>query len=99
MTTQNQTSWLVHSWNIFGVRTNHEQTRIHKNHHDPNLGEATTFTPYNILYASPQSAHPNGILFQDSQVGVLKLPKLGFPQLWNPITCVLDVQMGHASPF
>ncbi len=40
----NQTkSWLVHSWNTFGARMNHEQTQTHKTHHDSNLGEATTF--------------------------------------------------------
>ncbi len=31
------------SWNIFGARTSHGQTRIHKTHHNSNLGEATTF--------------------------------------------------------
>jgi hypothetical protein len=31
------------SLNVFGVRTNHEQTQIHKTHHNPDLGEATTF--------------------------------------------------------
>jgi hypothetical protein len=49
--TQNQTtSWLVHSWSTFGARISHEQTRIHKIHHDPNLGEATTipFIVYNV---------------------------------------------------
>jgi hypothetical protein len=37
------TSWLVHSWNIFGARTSHTQTWTHKTHHGPDLGEATTF--------------------------------------------------------
>jgi len=52
---QNQTtSWLVHSWNTFGVRTRHGQTRIHKTHqthHGPSLGETTTF-PF-IIYFVP----------------------------------------------
>jgi hypothetical protein len=40
----NQTiSWLMHSWNIFGARTNHEHTQTHKTHHNPNLGEVTAF--------------------------------------------------------
>jgi hypothetical protein len=91
---QNQTtSWLVHNWNIFGARMNHKQTRTHKNHYGPDLGEATTFPPYNILCASPQGPHPNGILSQDSQVEVLKLPKLGLPQLWSPITLCVNVQL------
>jgi hypothetical protein len=48
----NQTkSWLVHSWSIFGARMNHGQTRTHKTHHGPDLGEATTF-PF-IVYFVP----------------------------------------------
>jgi len=38
---QNQTtSWLVHSWNTFGERMNHEHTRTYKTHHILGLGEA-----------------------------------------------------------
>jgi hypothetical protein len=33
----------VHSWNIFGAWMNHGQTHIHNTHHDPDLGEATTY--------------------------------------------------------
>ncbi len=29
----------MHSWNPFGAWTNHEQTWIHKTHHNPNLGK------------------------------------------------------------
>jgi hypothetical protein len=50
------------------------------------LGGSRHLPPYSILCASPQGPHPNGFLSWDSQVGVLKLPKLGVPQLWNPIT-------------
>jgi len=41
----------MHSWNIFGAQTNHGQTQTHKIHHDPDLGEATTFpfTVYSVL--------------------------------------------------
>ncbi len=56
----NQTSWLVHSYNIFGAQTSHRQTWIHKSHHLP---------PYSILCVWPQGLHPNVILFWDSQVG------------------------------
>jgi hypothetical protein len=41
--TNQTTSWLVHSLNIFGARTNHGHTWTHKTHHGLNLGEATTF--------------------------------------------------------
>jgi hypothetical protein len=33
----------MRSWNIFGARTNHMQTRTHKIQHGPDLGETTTF--------------------------------------------------------
>jgi len=37
------TRWLVHNCSTFGARTSHGQTQIHKTHHGPDLGEATTF--------------------------------------------------------
>jgi hypothetical protein len=49
--TNQTTSWLMHSWNTFGARTKHRQTRIHKTHHSPNLREATTFPL--IIYFVP----------------------------------------------
>jgi hypothetical protein len=33
----------MHSWNNFNAQVRHEQTRIHKTHHNLDLGEATTF--------------------------------------------------------
>ncbi len=33
----------VQNWSTFGARTSHGQTRTHKAHHGPDLGEATTF--------------------------------------------------------
>jgi hypothetical protein len=39
----------MHSWNTFGAWTNHGQKKTHKIHHDPNLGEATTF-PLIVLF-------------------------------------------------
>jgi hypothetical protein len=44
-------SWLVHNLNTFSVKTSHRQTRIHKTHHGPDLGEATTF--FFIVYFVP----------------------------------------------
>jgi len=37
------------SWNTFGAWTSHEQTWIHKIHHNLDLGEATTF-PFIIFF-------------------------------------------------
>ncbi len=75
----------MHSLNTFGVRTSHRQTRTHKTHHDPDLGETTTF-PFIVYFVPPRGPHPNGILSRDSQMGVSKLLKLGFQRLWGPIT-------------
>jgi hypothetical protein len=41
----------MHSWSPFGVKMSHGQTRIHKTHHGPDLGETTTFPL--IVYSMP----------------------------------------------
>jgi hypothetical protein len=81
-------------WNIFGARKSHEQPRTHKTHHDPNLGEATTFPL--IVYSTPlRGAHIQMVfLSRDSQMGVSKLPKLGFPRLCGAITLCADLRSG-----
>jgi hypothetical protein len=76
----------MHSWNIFGAKMNHGQTWIHKTHHGPELGEATTF-PLIVYYVPIHEAHIQMVFLSwDSQVEVLKLPMLGLLQLWGPIT-------------
>jgi hypothetical protein len=40
----------------FGGRTNHEQTQIHKTHHGPDLGEATTF-PLIVYFVPLHEVH------------------------------------------
>jgi hypothetical protein len=91
--TNQTTSWLVHNRNTFGAWMSHGHTRTHKTHHGPDLGEATTFPPYNILCVWPQGQHLNVILFRDSQVGVPKFPKLGLLWLWRPITLCVDFRL------
>jgi hypothetical protein len=46
----------MHSWSIFGAKTSHEQTRIHKTHDDSYLREATTF-PLIVYYVPFHEAH------------------------------------------
>jgi hypothetical protein len=82
--TNQTTSWLVHSFSTFGVRTSHMKTRTHKTHHSPDLGEATTFPLYSIFCGWPWDQHPNVILSWDSQVGVSKFSQLQFSQFWGP---------------
>jgi hypothetical protein len=39
----------MHSLSTFGAKTSHGQTQTHKTHHDPDLGEATTF-PFIVYF-------------------------------------------------
>ncbi len=76
---QNQTSWLVHSWNTFGARKSHKQTQTYKTHHGLNLGEATTF-PFIVYFVPLHEAHIQ------MAVATLRLPRL-----WGPITVCADL--------
>jgi len=75
---------------VLGQATNNSNSqdspwlKLRGSHHLP---------PYNILCGCPWGSHPNGFLSQVSQVGVLKLPKLGFPWLWGPITLHADLKL------
>jgi hypothetical protein len=64
------------SWNMFGEWTSHGQTRTHKTHHGPNLGEATTF-PLIIFFVHGHGAH--------TQMSLKLL------QLWKAITFCVDL--------
>jgi hypothetical protein len=78
----------VHSWNTFGVRTSHEQLGFKKFITAPNLGEVS------IFHVPLHKAHIQmAFLSQDSELGVPKLPKLGLPQLWGPITSCAHLQL------
>ncbi len=57
----------------------------------PGLGGSHHLPPYSILCTSPRGPHPNGFLSRDSQVGVLKSPKLGLLRLWGAITLQVDL--------
>jgi hypothetical protein len=59
----------------------------------PGLGGNHHLPLYSILCAWPRNQHPNVILSQDSQVGVLKFPQLWFLQLWRPITLCANLRL------
>jgi hypothetical protein len=59
----------------------------------PGLGRSHHLPSYSIFFFSSQDSHPNGFLSRDSQVGVLKLPKLRLSRLWGPITLCVDLQL------
>jgi len=52
----------------------------------PGLGGSHHLPPYSILCSSPPHLHPNGSFSRDSQSGVPKLSRFGFPGLWAFIT-------------
>jgi hypothetical protein len=74
----------MHCWNIFGVKTNHEQTRTHKTHHGPGLREATTF-PLIIYFVTG-----HGTNFQ--MAFCLEIPKWD-PEI--PKIGILTIMRGH----
>ncbi len=88
---QNQTtSWLVHSWSTFDARTSHGQTHIHKTHHSPNLGEATTL-PLIVYYVPLHEAHIQMTFCH----GSLEILKVGTPMTLGPhnFACKLPIEM------
>jgi len=65
-------------------------------HHGPDSGEATTFPPYSIFCSSPSRLHPNGLFFQDSQVGVPKLSRVGVSGLLTATAPHPELKSGRA---
>jgi hypothetical protein len=65
---------------------NHMQTQIHKIHHDPNLGEATTFPLLVLSMPSHRACTQMSFCPKTPKLGILKFPKLGFTWFWMPIT-------------
>jgi hypothetical protein len=59
----------------------------------PGLGGNHHLPPYSILCGCPRGPHLNDILSWDSQVGVPKLPKLGFPRLWGAIILHVNLRL------
>jgi hypothetical protein len=52
----------------------------------PEFGGSHHLPLYSILYSSARRLHPNGFFSWDSQGGVPKLSRFGFPGLWASIT-------------
>jgi hypothetical protein len=81
----------MHSWNIFGAWTNHEQTWTHKTHHGLDLGEATTF-PFKVFFVLSHGANTQMSFCPKSpKLKVLKFPILKLPHLWRPINFFLQI--------
>jgi hypothetical protein len=78
----------------FGVGTSHGQHELTWLTTARTRGKPPPSPPYSILCVSPQHLHPNGFLSRDSQGGVPKLSKFGFPGLWELITPSSDLWLG-----
>jgi hypothetical protein len=89
--TNQTTSWLVDSLSTFVVRTNHEQIRIHKIYHGPDLGEVTTFPLIVCSMLGHMIITQMAFFSPKSRVEVPKFPKLGLPRLWGPIILGADL--------
>jgi hypothetical protein len=74
--TNQTTSWLVRNGNIFGAKTSHKETRIHKTHHGLDLGEAITF-PLIIYFVVNHGTNIQMAFFLGLPNGSLKIPKVG----------------------
>jgi hypothetical protein len=85
------TSELVCNCNIFGARTNHGHTQIHKIHHAPNLGEATTFPLIVFFMLSHRGCAQMSFCPRTPKLGILKFSKLGFLEFWRPIISYVNL--------
>ncbi len=83
----------MHSWNTFGVGTNHKQTRTHKIHHGSDLGETTTFPPYSIIRACHEAYTQMSFCPKIPKLRVPEFSKLGFLRLWRFITSCEDLRL------
>ncbi len=76
----------MHSLSTFGATTSHGQTRTHKTHHSPNLGETTTF-PFIVYFVPLHEAHIQmAFCPKTPKMGIAKFPNIRLPWLWGPIT-------------
>jgi len=67
-----------------GVGTSHEHFHTQDSPR-PGLGGSHHLPPYIIFCVSPRRLHPNGPFSRDSQVGVLKLSRVGILGFWTLI--------------
>jgi hypothetical protein len=83
-----------HSGTPLGVGTSHGHFYT-QDSPQPGLEGSHHLPPYSILCSSPPRLHPNGSFSRDSQVGVLKLSRVGVPRLWTLVTSRLELGSGR----
>jgi hypothetical protein len=88
--TTQTTSWVLHGWSTFDPWTCHEHTLIHKTHHGPDLGEASTFP---LILFSILSHIQMSFCLMIPKLGVPNFPKLGFQPLWRAKTSCANLRL------
>jgi hypothetical protein len=83
----------VCNWNIFSARMNHMHTQTHKTHHNPNLGETTTFPLIVFFMLDHRGCTQMSFCPRIPKSRLLKFLKLRFSQLWRPITFCACLQL------
>jgi hypothetical protein len=59
----------------------------------PELRGSHHLPPYSILCVTPREPHPNDTFSRDSQGGVPKLSRVGFPGLWEFISPSFELRL------
>jgi len=77
-----------------GVGTSHKQLGLLDSPR-PGLGGSHHLPPYSILCSSLPRLHPNGLFFQDSQMGVPKLSRVRVLGLWTAISLRPELGSGR----
>jgi len=77
--------------NPFGAWTSHVHTRTHKTHHDPDLGETTTFPLIVLSMISHGGYIQMSFCPRTPKLGLSKFPKLEVLTLWRPIIFCSDL--------
>jgi hypothetical protein len=93
--TNQTTSWLMHSWNIFASRLSHGHTWIHKIHHGPDFKETTTFPLIVYSMISHRGYIQMSFCPKTLKLGILKFSKLGFLALWKAITSCVNLWLSE----
>jgi hypothetical protein len=68
----------MRTWNTFGARMSHGQTRTHKIHHGLNLGEATTF-PFIVYFMPGHGTNTQISFYLETPKWSPEIPKVGTP--------------------
>jgi hypothetical protein len=72
---------------------NHKQTRTHKIHHSPDLGETTTFPLIVFFLFGHMACTQMSFCLGTPKLGIPKFSKLDLSQLWKPVILCLDLRL------